>query len=160
LKATAKYPEAVVVMPGINASSPYTEYFMVQNRYRMLNDTNYPGNGLLIWHVDATPNWSGNNFKYNNSYTDRKLLRLMEADGLEEIESNGSADVGDYYNSGETFDAYSTPDSKNYGNNNTMVSVSDISSDGISMTADIEILPEPAFTIMLLTIFCIFKKIK
>jgi len=161
LKATAEYPEAVMVMPGVNNSTPYKEYFMVQNRYRVLNDTNYPGDGLLIWHIDATPDSSGNNFEYDNSYASHKLLRLMEADGLEEIENNGWADAGDYYNSGETFSPYSIPNSKNYAGNNTLVSVSDISVDEITMTADIKILPEPALTIIaLLSIIFAFRKTK
>jgi M6 family metalloprotease-like protein len=161
LKATAEYPEAVMVMPGVDNSTPYKEYFMVQNRYRVLNDTNYPSDGLLIWHIDATPNSSGNNFEYDNSYASHKLLRLMEADGLEEIENNGWANAGDYYNSGETFDPHSTPNSKNYGGSNSMVSVSDISADGITMTADIDILPEPALAIIaLLSIIFVFRKTK
>ncbi len=161
LRATAEYPEAVMVMPGVDNSTPYKEYFMVQNRYRTLNDTNYPGNGLLVWHIDATPDSLGNDFKYDNSYTSHKLLRLMEADGLEEIVNNGTADAGDYYNSGEIFGPYSTPDSKNYAGNNTMISISDISADGISMTADIEILPEPTLTIIVLSaIILAFRKTK
>ena len=39
LRATAEYPEAVIVMPEVDSSTPYTEYFMVQNRHRTLNDT-------------------------------------------------------------------------------------------------------------------------
>jgi len=159
LRATAQYPEAIAIMPGNNIAVPYSEYFMVQNRYRTLNDDNYPGNGLLVWHIDATPDSSGNNFKYDNSYASHKLLRLMEADGLEEIVNNGSADAGDYYNSGETFGPYSTPDSKNHAGNNTMVSVSDISANGISMTADIAILPEPSiFAIFILLSLINYKK--
>ena len=160
LHATAEEPEAVIVMPSIDNSTPYKEYFMVQNRYRILNDTNFPGDGLLIWHIDATPNSSGNNFEYDNSYTEHKLLRLMEADGLEEIENGGWANAGDYYNSGETFGPYSTPNSYNYSGSNTMVSVSDISANGVSMTADIEILPEPSsFILLFIFIMSFYEKV-
>jgi len=159
LRTTAQYPEAIAIMPGSNIANPYSEYFMVQNRYRSLNDDNYPGNGLLVWHIDATTDSSGNNFKYDNSYTSHKLLRLMEADGLEEIINNGTADAGDYYNSGDTFGPYSSPDSKDYAGNNTMISVSDVSADGISMTADIAILPEPSiFAIFILLSLIYYEK--
>jgi len=83
----------------------------------------------------------------------------MEADGLEEIINNGTADAGDYYNSGDTFGPYSSPDSKDYAGNNTMISVSDVSADGISMTADIAILPEPSiFAIFILLSLIYYEK--
>ena len=65
---------------------------MVQNRTRPGNDADLPADGLLIWHVDARLTRSGSDFLYDNSYTAHKLLRLMEADGLEEIERD-SADA-------------------------------------------------------------------
>ena len=40
---------------------------------------------------------------YNNSYTSRKMIRLMEADGLEQIEANGGGNAGDFYASGRSF---------------------------------------------------------
>ncbi len=71
-----------MVMPEALQGNQFGEFFMIQNRYRTGNDTPYPSNGLLIWHVDARLDPSGTNFLYNNSYTEHKLLRLMEADGL------------------------------------------------------------------------------
>ena len=47
-------------------------------------ETGNHSDGLLIWHVDATPNADGDDFLYNNSVTEHKLLRLMEANGLPE----------------------------------------------------------------------------
>lgn len=159
MRAAAQYPDAVAVMPLYTGADPYSEYFMIQNRYKTLNDSTYPANGLLIWHVDATPNWSGTDFLYDNSYASHKLLRLMEADGLEEIEMNRSADAGDYYDAGEVFDDISSPNSKNYAGASTMVSVSDISADGVTMTADIEIIPEPGFLLILFSALVIIKRV-
>jgi len=45
-----------MVFPGAGSDDLFSEYFMVQNRYRAGNDDTpeMPGNGLIIWHVDAT----------------------------------------------------------------------------------------------------------
>ena len=134
LRPSAQYPEAVMVMPGLTGATAYTEYFLVQNRFRINNDTNFPGNGLIIWHVDATPNDSGTNFRYDNSYTSHKLLRLMEADGLEEIERNYSADAGDFYNTGEKFTAWTWPHSAAYSGAETYVAVTNITEAGTTVT--------------------------
>ena len=89
---------------------------MVQNRHKTGNDDQWflsSGDGMLIWHVDARLA-GGVTFMYDNSYTAHKLLRLMEADGLEEIESGSSADAEDYYLPEDGFSAGSTPDSASY----------------------------------------------
>ena len=145
MRATAQYPDAVIAMNTYTGGTPYAEYFMVQNRYRVLNDTNSTANGLLIWHVDARTTADGKDFLYNNSSTSHKLLRLMEADGLEEIEKSKSANAGDYYNRGESFTPYTTPNSMTYGGNSSQVSVTDISADGPTMTADITVRPQSVF---------------
>lgn len=132
--------KAVVVFPNA-ATTPFGEFFLVENRHRVGNDsaaplaTPMPSDGLLIWHVDGTLAAGGNDFMYDNSYTSRKLLRLMEADGLEEIETGMSADAGDYYNAGDVFNPDSTPDSYAYDGTDTSVSVTNISANAVVMTA-------------------------
>ncbi len=141
LRASAQYPEAAVIMPEVSdESQAFDEYFMVQNRYRTLNDSGsmLPGNGLMVWHVDATPTWpGGTSFKYNNSYSTHKLLRLMEADGLEEIERGGSGDAGDFYTSAKSLSPGSSPNSDSYAGVMTGVTITDISANSLSMTADL-----------------------
>ena len=144
LAASGTSDQALLVMPGASSSSPFTEYFMVQNRQRVGNDSNcanipdqnMPNNGLLIWHLDAqltSRSW-GEDYLYDNSYTSHKLLRLMEADGLEEIQTSSAwADAGDYYNTGKTFTNSTAPNSKKYNGSASNVSVSGISSPGLSM---------------------------
>jgi M6 family metalloprotease-like protein len=74
-------PKALAIFPGLaNATAPGSEMFIVENRFQTGNDRNLPGNGLLIWHVDARPNALDNNFQMDNSYTDHKLIRLVRAD--------------------------------------------------------------------------------
>lgn len=110
---------------------------MIQNRYRTGNDTNMPGRGFLIWHIDATPTTpGGRSFRYNNSFTERKLLRLLEADGLEQFEAGQPGDATDYYRSGHDFSTTSTPNSRRYDGSSTGIRVRHFSATALQMTAD------------------------
>ena len=111
LRASGLYPDAVLFMPGASGGI-FGEYFMVQNRNRAGNDTGlFTGSdGLVVWHVDARLDTWNYDYQYDNSYTEHKLLRLMEADGLEEIETwSASADAGDYYKAGLMFGPATSP---------------------------------------------------
>jgi M6 family metalloprotease-like protein len=119
--------DAIVLMPNASANSPFNEYFIIQNRMRGVgNDpASYPADGLLIWHIDARLG-QGGNFLYNNSDTDHKLVRLMEADGLEEIEKGNNANSGDYYTLGKIFSPSSSPSSFWYDGTPSGFTVSNI----------------------------------
>jgi len=134
LRATGDHPEALLIPGPWDTPEWRNEYFMVQNRYRTQNDVEYPNDGLVIWHVNAFLD-SWDYFYYDNSYTDFKLLRLMEADGLEEIENYGSsADAGDYYTQGDTFGPSTFPDSSYYDGSSSGASVRNIGPSGPTMT--------------------------
>ena len=75
---------------------------------------------------DAQLNAKGDNWAYNNSNTDHKLLRLMEADGWESIEKNYSADAGDFYTSNRYFSDLTTPNSKSYSLTRTGINIFNI----------------------------------
>jgi hypothetical protein len=129
LRASGLYPDALIFMPGAVPGRIFDEFFMVQNRYRSGNDTNlFTGSdGLILWHVDSRLDSWNYDFLYDNSYTEHKLLKLMEADGLEEIEtSNASADAGDYYKVNMTFGPYSVPNSARYDGIATATGLKDI----------------------------------
>ena len=129
LRASGGYPDAVLFMPGAVDGRIFDEYFMVQNRARTGNDTGlFTGSdGLVVWHVDARLNDWGTDYLYDNSYTEHKLLRLMEADGLEEIETwSASADAGDYYKAGMTFGPLTLPNSDRYDGAGTAMVMSGI----------------------------------
>jgi M6 family metalloprotease-like protein len=110
---TDAVPDAALLMHGDPQPDPFGEYFMVQHRHRQGNDAGYPTDGLLVWHVDARLGPDGL-FRCNNSTTDHKLLRLMEADGLEQIERGERADSGDFYRPGDSFGTDTTPSSHRY----------------------------------------------
>jgi M6 family metalloprotease-like protein len=134
LAATAAAPEAAVVMPGSLEGLPFREFFMIQHRNRAANDQDFPTEGLLIWHVDARLDAGGYNFLYDNSYTGHKLLRLMEADGLEQIEHFGWANPGDYYKAGSSLGPATTPASGRYDGVPTNLVVDGISAPGPAMS--------------------------
>ena len=114
---------------------------MVQNRRRVRPTTRVgrpelPGDGLLVWHVDARLTRRGYDYRYDNSYTSHKLLRLMEADGLEQIETVASywVKADDYYDSGHTFTDTSNPNSRKYDGSASNVAVTGIPGPSSSMT--------------------------
>ena len=125
LHSSGSTQDAILIMPGASESTEFDEFFMIQSRFKEMNDTLYPTNGLLIWHVDARLS-GGFNYLYNNSYTDHKLLRLMEADGLEEIEQNYGVDAGDYYVAGNSFGSHTAPDSFRYDGSFTGILIDNI----------------------------------
>jgi M6 family metalloprotease-like protein len=126
LRSSASTTDALLIMPGAT-STAFGEFFMVQSRFREFNDTSYPTNGLLIWHIDSRLNGGNTNYIYDNSYAAHKLVRLMEADGLEQIEQNGSANTGDYYVAGKSFRADTAPNSSRYDGTASNVRIGGIS---------------------------------
>jgi M6 family metalloprotease-like protein len=128
LRATSEAPEAVMVTPQAE-SGIFGDLFIAE--YRRLGTGNDPSrfangtpgtSGLAIWHVNAALDAQGLDFLNDNSYTNHKLLRLMEADGLEEIEhSNTSyvANAGDLYVQPSALTPTTRPNSHRYDPDST-----------------------------------------
>lgn len=68
------------------------EYFLVENRQQTGFDAGLAGCGLVVWHIDEA--MSGNQ-SGGHSAGSHRLVDIDEADGLAELDSNGSADAGD-----------------------------------------------------------------
>lgn len=121
-------PDGVAVIKGASLDNPFDELFFVENRRKAGNDDDprWPGDGLMIWHVDATLNPAGTDLLYDQHTTDRKFLRVMEADGLEEIEQGLGGNSGDFWKPGQTFDIDSTPNSRRYDGTDSAVEVKNI----------------------------------
>jgi M6 family metalloprotease-like protein len=146
LRPASEAGECVAIMPAPDAISQFSEYFMVQYRTAASgNDFELPGSGFFIWHVDARLNGQGDDFMYDNSYAEHKLLRLIEADGLEELESPNWADAledpADIYVAGDTFGPLTVPGSTDYAGSPTGVMVDSITPDpsGGALMADFSI---------------------
>ena len=134
LRASGTSEDCVMIIPGASAAGQFSEYFMVQNRTKAGNDNDpgWPGGGMMIWHVDAT---AGKNYAYDNSNTPHKLLRLMEADGLEQIQQGIRANAADFYAAGRAFTPISVPNSFLYNGNSSFVSVTNFTPAQPTMSA-------------------------
>jgi M6 family metalloprotease-like protein len=141
LRSAGSFGDAVLFAKGAT-SEAFAEYYMVQNRTRTGNDVGYPANGLIAWHVDARLDQAGYDYVFDNSYTGHKLLRLMEADGLEEIERTlpygGVADAGDYYVAGRTLDPWTLPSLARYDFAANPLRLHGISAAGSPMTVHVD----------------------
>ena len=112
-----------------------TEYFLLENRGRSGYDSELPGEGLLVWHIDdAQP---------DNSNESHHLVGLLQADGLRELEQDlNRGDGGDCYpgwNGNRLLSGTTTPSSQSYAGQDTGVVVADISDPGESMSAVVSV---------------------
>jgi M6 family metalloprotease-like protein len=137
LRPTSTAPDAAVVMPAFSLSQPFREMFVAQARRAGGNDAalwaGFPSSTrLMVWHVDALP--AGGSFMWNNSYTSHKLVRLMEADGDEDIEQGWGGNTFDLFAEGQTFGPSTTPSSTTYFGTSSGVTLSGIALSGDDLT--------------------------
>ena len=103
------------------------EYFLVENRQQQGYDSNLPGSGLLIWHVDESVP--------DNSDDNHRMVDLEEAD---ERDGDHPLDATDPWSDNKDgFDPSSTPNSNAYGNIRTGWRVKNIGPSGDPMIADL-----------------------
>lgn len=118
-----------------NGDTDSQEYFLVENRQTVGSDEFLPGRGLLVWHIDDR---IGSNSDENHPW-----IKLMQADGLDQLKQNfGRGDDGDPFpgfTNNRSFNSLSTPDSKSYGGTETHVSVTSIPIANPTMTFDITV---------------------
>jgi immune inhibitor A len=111
------------------------EYFLLENRQKTGYDSELPGAGLLVWHVDEQQD--------SNSDETHYMVGLVQADGKRDLElDKNRGDAGDPYPgsaNNQTFDASSTPSSKAFGGQETSVSVTGISASGPTMSAKVKV---------------------
>ncbi len=109
-------------------SQDTTEYFLVENRQQSGFDTQLPGAGILIWHINETAPANRN--------PNRLMVDLEEADGNEELITFGGfkGQAGDAWKNTVTgFRNTTTPNSTSYNTSDTFVwvwNISGISADG------------------------------
>ncbi|MEW5994870.1 MAG: hypothetical protein AB1744_10810, partial [Candidatus Zixiibacteriota bacterium] len=107
------------------------EYFLVEYRRLTGYDSNLPGEGLLIWHIDES--------RGNNNDETHKFIDLEEADGRNDLDTLANrGDAGDPYVSNVAGFTFTTnPNSNLYNGNLGLVNVTNIgATGGTSMTAD------------------------
>ena len=98
------------------------EYFLLEHRRRTGYDSELPGEGLLVWHVDDA--------QEDNSDESHHLVGLLQADGLRELEQDlNRGDGGDCYpgwNDNRLLSGTTTPASTSYAGQDTGVVVARI----------------------------------
>lgn len=118
--------KCLMLVPQGREPEPFGEFFLVENRRKIGNDTEkgFVG-GLLVWHIDARLNQAGNNFLFNNSDTEHKLIKPLEADGLEELEKklNNNFGFNDYYVKDRVLGPDTLPSSRLYDGGDTGISL-------------------------------------
>jgi M6 family metalloprotease-like protein len=140
LPPAASTPSACIFWPDYSIETPLTEFFLIENRSRINNDFFAPNDGFLIWHIDATLNSAKTDFLYNNTNTDHKLVRLMEADGREDIERQTIhlwEDPEDYFVPGKSFTPTTKPNSNAYNGADTRLYLDSIIASGLNMVCNI-----------------------
>ncbi len=115
--------------------SATNEYFLVENRQKVLFDKYLPNSGLLIWHIDDAISSNTNEAHYK--------VALMQADGKKDLELNHNrGDAGDSFpgsSNNTKFDNTTNPNSKSYAGSNTCVAVTNISAPAAVMHADLKV---------------------
>ena len=117
------------------------EYFLVENRQLVSYDAGLPGCGLNILHIDEGVTYD--NSANSNEY--HPLVKLMQADGLDELMWGDSydserGDNGDPFpgvTNNRTFNYNSTPNSRLYNGADSLAAVTNISNCAATMTADL-----------------------
>jgi len=116
------------------------EYFLLEYRRKTGYDSELPGEGLLIWHIDES--------RGNNDDETHKLVDLEEADGLNELNEleplGNRGDENDPYYRPRfmNFTPTTNPNSNFYDGTPSWVSIIDIGPrGGTNMTATIDVRP-------------------
>lgn len=110
------------------------EYFLLSNRRKMGFDSQLPGEGLIVEHVDE--NQTGNTDETHY------LVGVEQCDGKFDLEKNANrGDDTDSYPCGanSSFTVSTTPSSKAYNGSDSKVAVTNIQRSGENITADIKV---------------------
>lgn len=126
LRQASESGDCLMLLPRGQANNPFGEFFLVENRRKTGNDTvNGFVGGLVVWHVDARLNQAGTNFLYDNQETEHKLIKALEADGLEELEKGLSKSFSflDFYIKDRALGPDTMPSSRLYDGSDTGITL-------------------------------------
>ncbi len=113
------------------------EYWIVENRHETGFDSDLPGYGLMVYHIDQDKYVTGNTDDWH------PFMFVEQADGKFDLQYNrNDGDAGDTWPNGvlaREFHDKTIPDSKYYGSSSSQVALWNISDPDSVMTADIEV---------------------
>ncbi|MUG93603.1 M6 family metalloprotease domain-containing protein [Scytonema sp. UIC 10036] len=110
------------------------EYFLLSNRKKIGFDSQLPGEGLIIEHVDET--------KTNNTDETHYLVDIEQADGKQDLNKNanrGDANDPFPYGNNKSFLVDTVPSSKAYSGADSKIKITSIQRAGDNITADVEV---------------------
>lgn len=118
--------KALALFPGLDptSNSPGTDMYLLEYRRRTGNDggvNQIPADGLLLWRIDGTPNIAGNGFRFNNSDSPKKLIRLVRNGSSDDFGNRQTATASDFFTAGDDFTPFSSP-----GSGSTLLSITEI----------------------------------
>ncbi|MEE8146547.1 MAG: immune inhibitor A domain-containing protein, partial [Longimicrobiales bacterium] len=119
----------------VDANDGSGDYYLLENRQRLLSDIDLPSPGLMIWRVDpevTLGQWAANRV---NATASRMGVWLQQADGQNDLgrESRGRGDPGDPFpgsTGNQVFHAASNPASVTHDGTTSGLTVTDITSVG------------------------------
>ncbi|MFQ6610241.1 MAG: M6 family metalloprotease domain-containing protein, partial [Fidelibacterota bacterium] len=120
----------------MNGTGVPNEYFLFENRQKILSDQTLVESGLLIWHIDDSMN--GNTDDWHH------LVDLEQADGNYNLNYGSGSDMGDPYpgSTGNTeFANHTSPNSQFYNGNPSSVSAINIAENDEIITVTFRNLP-------------------
>lgn len=106
------------------------EYFMVENRQKILYDKYLPSEGIFIWHINENQKYNDNELCY--------LVGLIQADNFKDLENRANGgDLGDPYpgiSNNRSFGSDTSPNSVLCDGTVKKILISNISDSGNIMT--------------------------
>jgi M6 family metalloprotease-like protein len=107
-----------------------TEYFLLEYRKKHLYDTDLPGEGILIWHIDdSIGTIDANDINNSESHPRVKLMEADKDNALVKATNHGLS--SDVFN--KSSDIFSMPESNSYGNASSGITIAGFS--GVSNNA-------------------------
>lgn len=123
-----------------NGATSGSEYWLFENRQKTGTDSDIPGSGILVWHIDEA--MAGYNDQNDNET--HKLVDLEEAAGTQSMDSKTdrgtAADPYPGTANNRTFGASSVPNSNLYSGAASLVVMDSVSDNSANMTARIGML--------------------
>jgi M6 family metalloprotease-like protein len=147
LSSFSKSGDAVFIFKNYN-NTFFDEYFVIDyftpdglNELGKGNNGLFSSSGIRIYHVNSTLNNPSDCYSiyeltlYNNSYTDNKLISLVEADGRNDILDNGYSEDSDLFKVGNVCNNLKWHDNSKV---NFIIKVDSISSSSATITIEFE----------------------
>ena len=131
----------------------WNRYFLIENRQPVGFDSEIPGSGLIIYHIDENRGWGKNGWSFGSVNDDElnKMVDLEAADGFTHLDDEvNRGDNGDPFpgiTDNRIFNNNSTPSSNRNDGTDTEIAVLNISDSDSLMSFDVNYRPPYGYAI-------------